>query len=60
MRSTRLKNCVMTLNPNQNAKDIPHQLRTEGEHSIFEYKEQAIKEFLKEESIIQDHDHSIT
>tara|TARA_B100000427_G_scaffold110795_1_gene91862 strand:+ start:766 stop:918 length:153 start_codon:yes stop_codon:yes gene_type:complete len=50
----------MKLNPNQNAKDIPHQLRTEGEHSIFEYKEQAINEFLKEEGIIQDHDHSIT
>ena len=51
----------MKLNPNQNAnkKDISHQLRTEGELSIFEYKEQAIKEYLKE-SFNQDKDHSIT
>lgn len=52
----------MKLNTNQNAnkKDISHQLRTEGELSIFEYKEQAINEFIKEENINQDHDHSIT
>ena len=43
-----------------NNEDIQNQLSTKEEHSIFEYKEQAIKEFLKEESIIQDHDHSIT
>jgi len=43
-----------------NNEDITHQLSTEEEHSIFEYKEQAIKEFLKEENINQDHDHSIT
>ena len=41
-------------------ENIPHQLRTEGEHSIFKYKEQAINSYLEEEDFDQDQDHSIT
>tara|TARA_Y100001970_G_scaffold257418_1_gene336104 strand:+ start:875 stop:1030 length:156 start_codon:yes stop_codon:yes gene_type:complete len=41
-------------------EDITHQRSVERQLSIFEYKEQAINEFLKEENLNQDHDHSIT